>query len=168
MSVTQKETGQEDSAGELAQRFLGGLFSVFIFFLAKDILKTQMWESQLQVCSIANYYESPLSSISERPFVLWLSQSCLSTIGVEIPKIVAWLFLWQDVYSAQIKVANIFQEPSGVQALQCASKCFSPPECPSGMEATGREGLFWILLHPSCLAHNTYSMHILSVSGISQ
>lgn len=107
-----------------------GLFGVFIFFLAKDTLKTQMWESQRQVCSIANYYEFPLSSISERPFVLWLSQSCLSKIGVEMPQTVAWLFLWQDVFSAQIKMANIFREPSGVQALQCASKCFSPSRMP--------------------------------------
>lgn len=47
-----------------------------------------------------------------------------------MPQTVAWLFLWQDVYSAQIKMANIFREPSGVQALQCASKCFSPSRMP--------------------------------------
>lgn len=121
-----------------------GLFSVFLFFLAKDTLKTQMFESQLQVCSIADYYESPLSSISERPFVLWLSPSRLSTIGVDMPQTVAWLCLWQDGYSAQIKWLTSSESLLVCKHCSVLLSALAPPECPSGMEAAGRQGLFWI------------------------
>lgn len=62
--------GQQCTPGKL----LGQLFPwdsavflcLFVCFLAKATLKTQMWESQLEVHSGANSYELPLLSLSER------------------------------------------------------------------------------------------------------
>lgn len=63
-------------------------------------------------------------------------------------------------------MADIFPEPSGVQALQCASKCFSPSRMPLRNGSCRKAEL--VLNISASLRPGTYTIHILSVNGVSQ
>lgn len=79
---------------------------VFVFgfwFFAKATLKTQIQESQLQACSVANYYELPLSSISERKAISALVKQIISVYNRirDATDWVAWLYFCDRMSTLQ-------------------------------------------------------------------
>lgn len=86
--------------------FTGFGCGVFIFLFgggAKATLKTKIQESQLQACSVTNYYKLPLSSISERKAISALVKQIISVYNRirDATDWVAWLYFCDRMSTVQ-------------------------------------------------------------------